>query len=109
MHERTESDLKKLELIENHQRDLRHEAERIRKECLCLDYRVDGMESLSFDVTPKAVCPVCEKILNKELSVQEKVTCLKQHLDLRDDSTYTEEDYVKMAVDGGFIYPSFRS
>lgn len=108
MDDRTISDLQKLKVIEDKQRELRDEAAKIRSECPCLDYKVEGVETLSFDIKPKAICPVCEKSSNNELTVQEKVACLKQHLDYGDDSQYSEEDYIRMAVDGGFIYNSFK-
>lgn len=109
MDNRTISDLKKLRIIKDRLMDLRLESLRIKDECPCLDYEARSLETLAFEITPKAICPVCEKVSKHELSLQEKIDCLKQSLDCGDDTTYTEEDYKVMAVEGGFNFPSIKS
>lgn len=108
MEDRTILDLQKLKTISDKQNELRKEIANIREDCPCLDYEITGVESLSFDITPRAICPVCGKQTLHELSLQDKIDCLKHNLDFGDDTPYTEKDYINMAKEGGFIYPRFK-
>ena len=108
MKNRTLEDLERLKAIREKRSDLKKEEIKILSECPCLDFNVEGIETLSFDVSPKPICPVCEKITKHELTTQQKIDCIEQNLSYRYKNIFTEKDYKKMAEDGGFIYPSFN-
>jgi len=105
MHERTKSDLDRLAEIDKEEDKLYQEAKSIKDKCPCYDYVAKIEETLAFEVTPKGICPVCG-IENWELSLEEKIACLKDYLNFGDEEDfYSEEQLKDFAIKGGMDYP----
>jgi len=106
MHERTESDLKRLEKIEDTRWELYEESRKIKAACLHHDYAPKIVETLAYEYTPRAVCVVCGEE-KSTLTLEEKIACFKEFFDFGDEEEcfYTEEQFLKMAQDGGYNLP----
>ena len=107
MEDKTKKDLEDIRSIKESIKVLERSMHDIMSACQCLDYVVISEESLKYDVCPRAVCPVCGKSSSKTPTLQEKIECFKDHLCRGDDSDYSEEEFIAMAIAGGFNYPSY--
>jgi len=106
MNERTIADLKRLKEIEDTKWKLYEESKKIKDNCPHHDYFSKITETLAYEYTPRAVCIVCgdEK---SSLTLEEKISCFKEFFDYGDDDcSYTDEQFLKMAQDGGYNSPS---
>ncbi len=110
MEKRTIEDLNELRKIDEAEDQLYTRKKSIKEKCPCLDYVPTIIETLAFEVSPKAVCPVCKKVLDKDLSLNEKIECLKKYFDYGEDIDephYSEETIKEIAIKGGYNYPRF--
>jgi len=106
MHERTESDLKRLKEIEDTKWELYEESRKIKADCQHHDYVPKIVETLAYEYTPRSVCIVCGSE-QSTLTLEEKIACFKEFFDYGDEEEcfYTEEQFLKMAQDGGYNLP----
>jgi len=106
MHKRTESDLKRLKEIEDIECKLYKESKKIKDTCSHHDYAPKIVETFAYEFTPRAVCIVCG-VERGTLTLEEKISCFKKFFDFGDEEEcfYTEEQFLKMAQDGGYNLP----
>ena len=100
LHKRTMQDLKRLKEIDSLVEELYTEYKLIKEQCPCLDLEPGLVETFSFEYTPRAICPVCGA--TKDILTQEqKIACFKENFSKYD---FTEDDYMCMAIDGGYTF-----
>ena len=100
MDPRTTLDLRRLEEIRIARSKLYDEKILIKKNCPCHDYVASIEETLAFDITPQSICPVCKKP-NGELTLDEKIECLREYYAYDEDAAIDEESLRRIAVAGG--------
>ena len=100
MKEKTKKDLKRFKEIEQIRSNLYSEKCQIKLDCPCLDSVAVIEETFSFEITPKSVCPVCNKD-NGDLSLEEKKDCLRKHFTYDDSIPLSEKWLTKIAKAGG--------
>jgi len=71
MTKRTQEDLDKLKKLTQQKKKLVDQIWLIKNECLCDDYKVKIIETLKWEFDPRAVCPVCNKTVERKLTNDE--------------------------------------
>jgi len=104
-HERTVKDLVRLTELTDQISALYKEMKLIKSSCPCHDLEPKIVETLAYEYTPRGVCIVCGSEKDN-LTLEQKIACFKDYFPEDEDGPrYTDEEFLKMAQDGGFNLP----